>query len=46
MHLRQRGFVYSACVLHVVLADNLQKTKTKYEHLKKHEIHDIFIKTN
>ena len=32
--------------LHIALVDHLQKTKKKYKNLKKHEIHDIFIKTN
>ena len=32
--------------LHIVLLDYSQKTKKEYKDLKKHEIHDIFIKTN
>ena len=39
MHLRQSN-------LHTVLVDHLQKTKKKYENLKKQEIHDIPIKMN
>ena len=30
---------------HIVLVDNLQKTKKEYKSLKKQEIHDIFIKS-
>ena len=33
-------------LLHIVLVDNLQKTKKEYKNLKKQEIHDILIKTN
>ena len=32
--------------LHIVFLDYSQKTKKEYKYLKKHEIHDIFIKTN
>ena len=32
--------------LHIVFLDYSQKTKKEYKDLKKHEIHDIFIKTN
>ena len=39
MHVRQLD-------LHIVLADHLQKANKEYKHLKKQEIHDIFIKTN
>ena len=39
MHLRQPGFTYSAC-------GPFTKTKEKLKNLKKHEIQDIFIKTN
>ena len=39
MHLRQPGFTCSA-------VDHLLKTKQEYKNLNKHEIHDIFIKTN
>ena len=37
MHLRQPGFMYSAC-------GHFQKIKKEYE--EKQEIQDIFIKTN
>ena len=30
---------------HIVLVDNLQKTKKEYKSLKKQEIHNIFIKS-
>ena len=39
MHLRQPGFTYSAC-------EPLTKTKERIQNLKKHEIRNIFIKTN
>ena len=39
MHLRQPGFMYSAC-------GPFTKTKKEYKSLKKQEIHDTFIKTN
>ena len=32
--------------LRIVLVDHLRKTKKESKHLKKQEIHDIFIKTN
>ena len=32
--------------LRIVLVDHLQKTKKEYENLKKHGIHDTFIKMN
>ena len=32
--------------LHTVLVGHLQKTKKEYKNLNKHEIQDIFIKTN
>ena len=32
--------------LHIVLVDQLQKTKKEYKNLKKQEIHDIFFKKN
>ena len=32
--------------LRIVFVNHLQKKGKKYKHLKKHEIHDIFIKTN
>ena len=37
MHLRQTGFTYSACVVHL-----LNMTK-EYKNLKKREIQDLFI---
>ena len=40
MHLRQPGFVYSACV------DQLKKTKKESKNLKKQETRDIFITMN
>ena len=40
MHLRQPGFLYSACV------DQLKKTKKESKNLKKQEIRDMFITTN
>ena len=40
MHLKDH------LILHIVLADNLQKTKKEYKNLKKQEIHEIFLKTN
>ena len=40
MHLRQPGFLYSACV------DQLKKTKKEPKNLKKQEIRDMFITTN
>ena len=39
MHLRQPGFTYSAC-------EPLTKNKERIQNLKKHEIRNIFIKTN
>ena len=39
MHLRQPGFIYSAC-------GPFTKKKKEYKNLKKQEIDDIFIKTN
>ena len=39
MHLKQPA-------LHIMLVDNLQKTKKEYKNLKKQEIHDIYIKKN
>ena len=39
MHLRQPEFTYSAC-------GPLLKSKKEYRNSKKHEIQDIFIKTN
>ena len=39
MHLRQPGFVYSAC-------DLSTKNKERIKKLKKQEIKDIFIKAN
>ena len=39
MHLKQRGFTYSACF-------SFAKNKEKTKNLKKQEILDIFIKTN
>ena len=39
MHLRLLGFTYSACV-------PFTKNKEDKKNLKKHETHDIFIKTN
>ena len=39
IHLRQLDLL-------IVLVDHLQKTKKKYENLKKQEIHNIFFKTN
>ena len=39
MHLRQPGFIYSAC-------GPLQKAKKEFKNLKKQKIHDRFIKTN
>ena len=39
MHLRQPGFIYSAC-------GSFKKTKKESKNLKKQEIHNIFIKTN
>ena len=39
MLLRQSGLKYSAC-------GHLQNTKKEYKNLNKHDIHDIFIKTN
>ena len=39
MHLKDH------LILHIVLADNLQKTKKEYKNLKKQEIHEIFLKT-
>ena len=38
-HLRLPGFTYSTC-------GPLQKTIKEYKSLKKHEIQDIFLKTN
>ena len=38
MHLRQPGFIYSAC--------GPFTKKKEYKSLKKQEIHDIFIKAN
>ena len=39
MHLRQPRFTYISC-------GPFTKTKKEYKRLKKHEIHDIFIKTS
>ena len=39
MHLRQPGFIYSACC-------SFTKNKEKIKKLKTQEIQDIFIKTN
>ena len=39
MHLRQSGFVYSAC-------DHLLKIKKEFKSLKKQEIQTIFTKMN
>ena len=39
MHLRQTGFIYSAC-------GPFTKNKRRIKKLKKQEIRDIFIKTN
>ena len=39
IHLRYPGFTYSAC-------RPFTKIKKEYKHLKKQEIHDIFINTN
>ena len=41
MHLRQPGFIYSACGSFIH-----KKTKKEYKNLKKQGIHDILIKTN
>ena len=39
MHLRQLGFAYSACGPFI-------KNKERIKKLRKHDIQDIFIKTN
>ena len=39
MYLRQSEFTYCSC-------RHLQKPKKEHENLKKHKIHNIFIKTN
>ena len=39
MHLRQPGFIYGACGL-------FTENKERIKKLRKHEIQDIFIKTN
>ena len=39
MHLRQLGFAYSAC-------GPFLKNKERIKKLRKHDIQDIFIKTN
>ena len=41
INLRHLGFTYSTCEPFIK-----KKTKKEYKHLKKQEIHDIFIKTN
>ena len=40
VHLRQSGFIYSAC------GSFKKRTWKQSRHLKKQEIHSIFIKTN
>ena len=39
IHLRQPGFIYSAC-------GSFRKNKEKIKKVKKKDIHDLFIKTN
>ena len=43
MHLKQRGFTYSACG---PFTRNKKKTKKEFKDLKKHEIQNIFTEMN